>query len=240
MTELTKRMIVKAGWPREQVIAMPPGLSAIEENAQNELPIKELNNALFDQLYVLYLGNSLPVRGIDVLVSAARRVFAQSKNVKIVCLLRPDPGEGMRIARERILHRVNNLGLDGQFVCITRKLEPHEVRQTIKNARAVVMPFLFVPSEIPLGVLEAMQLGTPVITTRSGGTSEYVGDGGWIVTPGNVMALAKAITSALHDDKTRRRKAAVCLATMANHPTWEEVGDTWLECGSSVLKRFTA
>lgn len=238
MTESTRHAFIKAGWPKERSVVIPPGMTPEKEIVKDVLCAENLDYICQGQPYVLFLGNPLPIRGTDALISAARKVFAQSKNAKIVCLLRPDPGEEMKTARERILQKVKEQGIDRQFVCITRKLASHEVRQSIKNARAVVMPFLFVPSEIPLGVLEAMQLGTPVIITRSGGTSEYVGDGGWIVPPGNVISLAKAIISALHNDETRREKAAICLEKMASHPTWDTVGDAWLEFGFSMSERL--
>ena len=235
MTELTKREFLRAGWSNEQAIAIPPGLPDIEATT----PSKDKNNIFSDQPYVLFLGNPLPIRGIDVLLSASRRVFANADNARIICLLRPDPGEEMRIAREKILLKVKKLGIEEQFICITKKLTPEEVRQSIRNAQAVVMPFLFIPSEIPLGILEAMRLGTPVITTQSGGTSDYVDDGGWIVPPGNVPALAKAITSALNDDELLQKKKTLCLEKMKDHPTWEKVGDEWFEFGLSMLNGTT-
>ena len=237
MTDFTRRAFVRAGWPGERIVAVPPGLPP-QGPIEKEAPcIWEVDRLSPVQPYVLFLGNPLPVRGIDVLLSAARRVFSSSPGARIVCLLRPDPGRGVRIARDGLLRRVAGLGMGNRFICVVRDLSPEEVRRCLRRARAAVMPFLVVPSEIPLAVLEAMQSGTPVITSRSGGVSEFVGEGGWIVPPASVTLLAEAILSALHDDRTRSEKAERCSAIMAHHPTWEAVGDRWLEFGSSVSGR---
>ncbi|MCR4307969.1 MAG: glycosyltransferase [Candidatus Berkelbacteria bacterium] len=238
MTEFTKRKFLRAGWPNKQITATLPGLSATKNSGQTVSSNVNLIDLPHGQPYVLFLGNPLPVRGTEVLLAAAQKVFARSESAIIVCLLRPDPGSEIKTARERLLHRVKELGIEKQLICITKKAEPEEIFQSIKNSRAVVMPFLIIPSEIPLGVLESMQLGTPVITTKSGGTSEFVGDGGWIIAPGDKDALSTAILSALNDDEMQRSKAAICSKKMTDHPTWEDVGDSWLKLGLKVLEKF--
>ncbi len=241
MTEFTRRAFVKAGWPSRRIVTIPPGMPAKNESDEQSQRLDKLDFLSGDQTagdhdYVLFLGNPLPVRGTNVLLSAAPKVFARCKNLKIVCLLRSDPGRTMEIARQNVLRIIDDSKMREQFVCVTKNLSSREIQQSIKGARAVVMPFIYIPSEIPLGILEAMQLGTPVVTTRSGGTSEYVGEGGWIVPPGRVGPLSEAIISASLDVETRKRKAEICLSTMAIHPTWESVADSWIEFGESVCK----
>jgi phosphatidyl-myo-inositol dimannoside synthase len=235
MTDVTRNALTRAGWPAECCVAVPPGIPLTTEALESPRNLQKVPRSCLKERYVLFLGNPLPIRGTNTLVSAARKVSLQNMDARIVCLMRPDPGREMREARDNILHRVKELGIDEQFICVTERLSPSEVREWITNARAVVMPFLFVPSEIPLGILEAMQAGTPVITTRCGGTSEFVDKGGWIVPPGNATSLAEAITTALNDDKARAEKAVVCRERMAHHPTWSDVGDAWLDFGMSFL-----
>ena len=56
----------------------------------------------------------------------------------------------------------------------------------------------------PLGVLESMAAGTPVIASRLGGLAEIIEDGetGILVTPGDADALAGAL-EAMWDDRAR-------------------------------------
>ncbi len=241
MTEFTRRTFVKAGWPSRRIIAIPPGMPPKKESDEQTQRFDKLDflggdQDDGDQDYVLFLGNPLPIRGTNVLLSAAPKVFARCKNLKIICLLRSDPGREMEIARQNILRIIDDSNMREQFICVTRNLSSREIQQSIKRARAVIMPFIYIPSEIPLGILEAMQLGTPVVTTQSGGTSEYIGRGGWIVPPGRVTPLSEAIISASLDVETSRKKTETCLAKMESHPTWEAVADSWIEFGESVCK----
>ncbi len=61
----------------------------------------------------------------------------------------------------------------------------------------------------PLVLLEAMQFGLPIVSTRVGAISEIVTHGthGLIVEPDDAQALAGAIESLLRDPQRRRRMA---------------------------------
>jgi glycosyltransferase involved in cell wall biosynthesis len=54
-------------------------------------------------------------------------------------------------------------------------------------------------------ILDAMALGIPVASTRAGGIPEVLSDGsGLLVTPGNHVALAGAVSQILDDSALRR------------------------------------
>jgi glycosyltransferase involved in cell wall biosynthesis len=61
----------------------------------------------------------------------------------------------------------------------------------------------------PNAVLEAMALGTPVVATDVGGTSQLIGHGvdGLIVPPGDTDGLTRAIDLALSDEAGRASRA---------------------------------
>ena len=56
---------------------------------------------------------------------------------------------------------------------------------------------------MPIGILEAMSYGHPIISTPVGGIPEVVKDGvnGIMVEPGNVQEISKAISSFVEDKK---------------------------------------
>jgi glycosyltransferase involved in cell wall biosynthesis len=59
----------------------------------------------------------------------------------------------------------------------------------------------------PHGVVEALAVGTPVVSTRTGGVAEIVQDGqnGLLVDPGDATAFAAAVRRLLADDELRVR-----------------------------------
>ena len=80
---------------------------------------------------------------------------------------------------------------------------PHDqVLRLFRSARAVVVPSVW-SDPCPTVVLEAMAAGRPVVAAASGGIVDMVVDGvtGLLVAPGDVSALAQAISSVLRDPR---------------------------------------
>ena len=80
---------------------------------------------------------------------------------------------------------------------------PHdEVLPLFRSARAVIVPSI-VGDACPTVVLEAMAAGRPVVASATGGIVDMVVDGvtGLLVAPGDVAALAQAISSVLRDPR---------------------------------------
>ena len=88
---------------------------------------------------------------------------------------------------------------------------------------------LCLPSQaenLPIALLEAMGYGRPVITTPVGGIPDMVTDGvqGWLTPPGNIGALAAALTEAAADPDEVRRRGQAAWQTVAARFTWERNG----------------
>jgi glycosyltransferase involved in cell wall biosynthesis len=99
--------------------------------------------------------------------------------------------------------RVSAAGLDRviHFHGFQRPIQPH-----LAALRALVMPSLH--EGLPYALLEAMQLGVPVIASRVGGLPEVLNDGcGVLVEPRDETALARAIEQLYHDASLRARLA---------------------------------
>lgn len=71
----------------------------------------------------------------------------------------------------------------------------------IRGARAVVFPSLYEGFGLP--VLEAMVLGTPVITSRESSLPEIAGDAALLVDPYDADDIARAITTIVNDADLR-------------------------------------
>ena len=76
----------------------------------------------------------------------------------------------------------------------------------IKGAKAVLFPSLYEGFGLP--ILEAMKLGTPVLTSKEGATPEVAGEGAMLVDPYDVRALAEGIRALEADADLRGRLSA--------------------------------
>lgn len=89
-------------------------------------------------------------------------------------------------------------GPRGQAIIRLDYLSRPLLTKLVRGAKAVVFPSLYEGFGLP--VLEAMQLGTPVITSNTSSLPEVAGDAGLLVDPYDVNALAAAMRR-LDDDE---------------------------------------
>ena len=93
-----------------------------------------------------------------------------------------------------------------------------ELTQLLRGARALVYPSLYEGFGIP--ILEAMSVGTPVVTSRGGATEEVAGGAAVLVDPLDPASIAAGI-----DDADRRRVELRALGlARARSFSWDDVG----------------
>ena len=93
-------------------------------------------------------------------------------------------------------------GHRGQTIMRLDYLPRDLLAKLIRGAKAVVFPSLYEGFGLP--VLEAMQLGTPVITSNTSSLPEVAGDAGLLVDPYDVGALREAMRRVDQDETLAR------------------------------------
>ena len=145
---------------------------------------------------VLFLGAFGKRKGIFDLLDAIPAVAATRQEVLFEMGGDKEVAEVRRLVEEKALHgNVRMLGWvtgDDKLAAFTR-------------AHIYVLPSYH--EGLPIGVLEAMAAGLPVVTTPVGGIPEVVKDGvnGLIISPGDVRALSAAVLRLLDDSELRKR-----------------------------------
>jgi glycosyltransferase involved in cell wall biosynthesis len=143
------------------------------------LPEQSFRQGEDDQGYLLFLGRLETIKGIEVLIEAARLA------PEVPLLIAGSVGEplGSRLP-ELLPANARYVGLKhGQ-----------ELADLTHNALALVLPSICYENQ-PLSILEAFAAGKPAIGSDRGGITELIkhGERGLLVKPGDPAALAEAM-----------------------------------------------
>ncbi|GAB6061509.1 glycosyltransferase family 4 protein [Deferrisoma palaeochoriense] len=138
-----------------------------------------------------FLGQWIPLKGVDVFLDAARIVAGRVPGVRFLVV-----GSGSGEYTERLRTLAGPLGERVEFAPPTARPEGLYPRLT-----ALVAPTREPGEGFGRVAAEAMACGVPVVASRVAGLSEVVADGetGLLVPPGDPAALAKALVNLLRN-----------------------------------------
>jgi glycosyltransferase involved in cell wall biosynthesis len=139
-------------------------------------------------------GRLSPEKGFGVLIEAARFVCRHDRSTGFVLF-----GEGP--LRAELGQQIAATDLVGQVILAGFRAD---LDTLLPAADLTVLPSY--TEGLPNVVLESFAAGVPVVATAVGGTPEVIADGvtGFLVPPGDAVALARRIRDALADDTARR------------------------------------
>jgi glycosyltransferase involved in cell wall biosynthesis len=148
-----------------------------------------------DGEYVLAVGTLEPRKNLSRAAEAARRA-----------------GLELRVAGARGWG-----GVSADGVRWLGEVDDAELERQLRGARALVYPSLYEGFGIP--ILEAMSVGTPVVTSAGGATEEVAGGAAVLVDPLDPTAIAEGIAAA----ETRRAELRELGLARARAFTWADV-----------------
>lgn len=139
-------------------------------------------------------------KGLDVLIRACAILAEQGRPVR--CLVAGDGPE-----REDLTRRIAEAGLEDSFVLLGNQTHDRALG-LVRGASAFVLASRH--EGIPVSLMEAMALRTPVVATCISGIPELVEDGvsGFLVEPDDPQTLADRIDRVLSDGAVRAGFAA--------------------------------
>lgn len=154
---------------------------------------------------ILFLGRLEPHKGIFDLLEAVARLRAAVPDVRLVCA-----GEGSRLAVARY---AEHLGI-ADAVKFTGWVGPSGKRALLDSAAVYALPSY--AEGMPMGLLEAMAAGMPVIASPVGGMPEVVVDGvtGFLAAPGDIATLERLLRKLLLDRALGARVGAAARETV--------------------------
>ena len=106
----------------------------------------------------------------------------------------------------------------------------HEaVVDEIKKADVILLPFILVPSDIPIAILESMSYGKLIITSHLDGLPEMVLNRGIVIKNINKNNLANVIVNVCESSTIIDNLGMKAATYISNYPTWSETQDTFLK-----------
>lgn len=197
--------------------------------------------------YLLFVGSIEPRKNIDRLIDAY--LWSKTELPLVIC---SSSGWMNKATIARLddlalaLDKSNGSGKEadtaggkGKRIIRIDKAKNAHVARLMRGARAVLFPSIYEGFGLP--VLEAMQLGTPVITSNATSTAEVAGDASILVDPFSVADIAQAINNVCFDDAlwSRLAKAGVRRAETFSASAFAErvrvVLDAHRESATSII-----
>ncbi len=148
-----------------------------------------------DPNLILYVGRIHPIKGIDILLLAIRRLIDRRPEARLLLVGGSGLFRDYRKQERRLRAMARQLDL-GRHVEFVGEKSPREVAQLMRESSVVVLPSR--AESFGAVLVEALSCGIPVVATRCGGPEDIVNEGvGVLVEKEDVEALATAMQRVL-------------------------------------------
>jgi len=203
----------------DRIVSIPNGIDLAPYATPAPRPA-DLDPAIREEGYILFLGRLARRKGVDVLLDALARLSGDSQ-VRLVIA-----GTGDEQAELQARAAQLNLGQRMRFV---GRVEGAAKVYLLQNALATVMPSR-VWEAFPLVLLETYAAGRPVIGSNVPGIADLVEPHktGMLVPQENAEALAAALSRIFADPDTARLMGAHARQAAQNY-SWEAVAAKHIE-----------
>ncbi len=231
VSEFSKQDIIKkVGVPPEKIEVIPNGL---REPSKPDEAIEKKIESKFD----LRNGFILNVGGIHERKNIARLVHAFSKLVnqhrypgKLLITGSISGAPYQRKMKNLCDTAVKEAGMEEKIV-FTGFISDEELDNLLMRADFLIYPSLYEGFGIP--ILEAMQMGTPVITSNITGTREVAGDAAVLIDPYDVDKMAEEMSRLLVDKKLREELSRKGKEKASSY-SWKRTAEEYLELYEKV------
>lgn len=168
---------------------------------------------------LLYITSATKIRGIEMLLHVFAKLVRLHPSLELRILARPSNGNNTKMVRSLLAR----LGLQQHVHIVEGWLSKTEILHELAACRALVMPFLLVHSEMPVSILEAFSVGTPVIAPDLDGITELIKNRGLPYIHHKPGSLQAAIELMLDDDALHQTYSSQALAFWKERPHWSNL-----------------
>jgi glycosyltransferase involved in cell wall biosynthesis len=198
--------LIKAGIAKKKIVIIPNGIDIKKYHPNNSgVGIRKRLNLLKSNSVILFVGNLMISKGLNVLIEAISQVINETPKCKLIMVLELKH-KNFNKRKKELYNRINALGISENVIELGMINYMPELMAAID---VVVVPYIDTqgPSDYPLILMEAMSAGKCVIGTNTGGIPELIKNNknGVLVPPDNKHELANAIINIITSNDLRKK-----------------------------------
>ena len=226
VSKYNKDELVKRGISPEKIEVLANGVPLKDFDEWTKESARKKLNISMNEKIVLFVGRHSPEKGIDVLISAFKKL--KKENTKLIIV-----GKGEFTPLYKFLAG------DSKNIIFTGVLSQKEIRPYYKAADVFVLSSVCFEAQ-GLTLMEAMAAGVPVISTKTGGSEELVkkGNAGLIVKPRDHTALKDAMEKLLKDPALRKKFGINGYNLIKAEYSWDIITENVEKIYNNVLKKY--
>ncbi len=214
-SEPTGQTLLRATSFRIPVYVIPPGVD------RQHWVGGENDKAKAGDLVCLYVGTASKIRGFFVALDALARI--KDTGIRLRVLARGAD----TLSLDELSAHVARRGIGDRVTIRGGWLDPMDIRKEVQAASLVLLPFVLVPSELPVSVLEAVCAQTPVVVSDIDGLADAAGQAGIVVPQASAVGLANAIQALRKDNERLKALRAACIVRREQVMDWDAVATHW-------------
>lgn len=224
VSESTRQALLDSGLPEEKLQTTYLGWDLPQDDSLDRTVLRQAG--VPDHAFAIgCVGNIRPVKGVDLLLAAMRRL-QDRPNLHLVLIGKMlDPAVASAAEHPELRQRVHCLGFR------------QDVEQLLRGLDLLVMPSR--REGFGRAVVEAMRFGICSVVTNVGGLPEIVRHEreGLVVPPNDASALASAIAHLQDRPELRRQYGAAAQRRVSEVFSVERMADRYCELYDRILNR---
>ena len=231
VSHYVKDIVIQHGTEPARITVIPNGVDARIFKPAPLRAIRERLGLPTEPFLILFTGNLIPRKGVDVLLKAFHRAAQKYPNLHLVLI-----GRGPE--KENLIHLAHELNIH-QHVVFAGYKPLTEMPLWYQACDAFVMPSW--AEGLSLSVVEAMACGRPVITTHPDtGTHDAIipDETGLLTHYGDVDELAHALTRLAASPQLAARLGDAARRKVEESFTWQDIARRTVEVYQDVYQEY--
>ncbi|CAH0117937.1 D-inositol-3-phosphate glycosyltransferase [Paenibacillus sp. CECT 9249] len=226
---MVKEIMELFALPRHKLTLIPNGVDAGAVADAADSASFRLRYAQPHERLLFYVGRLVYEKGVHVLIEAMPAILQHCPETKLVIA-------GTGPMKRELVDLAGRLGLE-RHIIFTGFILDDERNGLLQAADVCVFPSLYEPFGIV--ALEAMQSGTPVVVSDTGGFAELIEHGvdGFKALPGHRESLAWHITEMLLNGERAASMAAAAQRKVKRSYHWQSIAVTTRQVYEGVMTR---